>query len=343
MPRAWTTPQWIVPAGSPGWPGCSVSFTATARWRAFSRPRICQESPKQTRSAYFKALAERFAIADFLESWLNAEVLPLLGTEDLLENSALDDAISTGEAARRLTSAGTVSTEQDVLALVAAGVLRSAKINHTGALARQVVFVSAADVDEMLNEELAASADVYNASEVADLLSTDHRGVYRLAAQGLIVEVTTNPRARLPRHGNRGGALRGGGRLFDKAQVDTLAERWAEDLDKRRRWYTVGEAASVLGCSTSTVRRMGDFGVLEIWRDPGSCSDRRVAPESVERVLGQRGLTIAEAATALGEAPMAVRALVKRGTLTAAGRRVTRDRSGVVARRRRARQGIGGP
>ncbi|MHB1554423.1 MAG: helix-turn-helix domain-containing protein [Acidimicrobiales bacterium] len=260
-------------------------------------------------------------IADFLEGWLRDEVFPMLGSDDLLDVCPIDDGISIEETTRRLSCTGSITTATDVLELVQCGVLRAAHVDHTGPIEHQLMLISAADVDELLNERLLAAASTYNASEVAELLLTDHRGVYRLAEQGLIREVTINPRARRARHGNRGGALHGGGRHFERVGVDSLVARWEDRLYKLRHWYTIGEAAELLGCSAGTVRRSADRGTLEMWRDEGSFRfERLISPESVERALKDRDITIAEAAQRIGESRIVIRAFLKHGDLTRGSR-----------------------
>lgn len=290
-----------------------------------AKPEGTTPASSTTRGAYNLARDNDLEkIAEFLECWLCDEVFPLLDSDDLLDVCADDDSITIDETARRLSCTGNITTVDDVFDLVRDGTLQGAVVNHTGPVDRQVVLVSAADVDELINARLLAASTTYNASKTAQLLHTDHRGVYRLAEQGLIREVTVNPKARRARHGNRGGALRGGGRLFDRGSVDTLRAQSEDRFWKLEHWYTIGEAASLLGYSPATVRRKADLGTLEMWRDDQSGRfERRISPESVEREMKERDVSLVEAAQLLGESRLSVRAFVKRGDLTAGSRRGT--------------------
>jgi hypothetical protein len=113
--------------------------------------------------------------------------------------------------------------------------------------ANEAVVVSAADIDELLAKRLREADDSYSLSELAEKLGLQHRNVDDLVESGELVEVTTNPRHRRARHGNRGGGLPGGGRRIRKAEANAFLVREADAIQIRKEWLKIGEAADMLG------------------------------------------------------------------------------------------------
>lgn len=273
-----------------------------------------------TREHYNPSVLSQLSdIAEFLDAWLTAEVLPHLVTGDLLEPTSVPDGIPLEEAARRLTGqlAPTV-TEEDILQLVADSTLHATTSSDIGAPGeQQQLLVSADDVDQLLAALVRSNDDTYCATEVAALLQTDHAGVYRRAQDGDIEEVTVDALWRRSRHGNRGGALPGGGRRFSKASVDAVVELEADRLKRLRSWLTVGETAEMLFCSPDTVRRMADRGQLVAWRDERGRRERRLCPDSVMEHRRRSDVPFYVAANEAAVSVAKIAALVKVGELRA--------------------------
>lgn len=261
--------------------------------------------------------AELHAVVAEIESWLDASVLPALGGSDLLSLDEIADPMTVSQAAARLCESGQEVAEDDVLGFVQSGDIRCRRLNFTNDSERQQVLVSGADVQMVLVTLIKSTCDTYSATEVAEILATDHRGVYRLCDEGHFTEVTSDPRRRVSARGNTWGYLPGGGRRFAKAEVDRFAAIDASRIDKLRRWLTIGEAASQIGWSAETTRRLADKGELVMWRDPRSTrAERRVCPDSVREYNRKRQVdSHAEVAIRLGTSEAGVRALIKLGHL----------------------------
>jgi integrase len=268
-----------------------------------------------------KVPAQLQQVSNYIEDWLVGEIVPLLGSSDLLAApSPFEDGITIEEAVRRLSCVGEGVDGSMVLELIQGGDLRCVRVRPDGGEGL-FVMVSEADVDALLGDLIRVASDSYSTADVAVKLMTDHRGIYRLGAQGLIFEQTNNARARRARHGHRGGMLPGGGRRWGKAEVDQLERNWAVLLERRRTWLTMNEAAMILRRSTDTIRRMADRGELELWRDEvSSRRERRVSPYSVRQAQLKLEISITEAAQLLGWPVGRIKALTKMGELASGSR-----------------------
>lgn len=300
--------------------------------RTSATPEVSGASPI-TRAHYNPAVMEQLEdVGRYLDGLLCDEIIPLAPTGDLLEPATFTDGITTEEAARRLQGhLAPEVAELEVRSLILTGELTAAAGSVIGAVEDVPVMVSAEEVDQLISRLIRASSDTYCATEVGELLCTDHRGVYRLADAGEIDEVTIASRTRQARHGNRGGALPGGGRRFTKASVDAIVKRDAIRLERLRTWLTVGEAADLLLCSPDTVRRMADRGELKAWRDQAGRRERRICPKSVDAARQRSDVPYHSAARELGVTVARVAALAKVGDLTVGSKPKTVVRASLEA------------
>ena len=270
-----------------------------------------------TRASYSPQIAgELEKVAERIEDWAVSELLPQVNW-DLLNLTKMEDGISLTTAARLLSRDDEPVGVGHVQALIQAGELKGEQSSHTGALASRGVVVSASAVTRLLAQRILEVADTYSATDAAKLLGTDHQGLYKIAKEGLVVERASDAGARVAARGFCTGSLPGGGRRFDKAEVDALVASDAEAINRRKTWFTVSEAAARLQVSPDTVRRRADEGELLVWRDPRSTHQRRLLePASVEATRTREStVTVAEAAVKLGTGQAEVRALVKLGRL----------------------------
>lgn len=197
------------------------------------------------------------------------------------------------------------------------GLLSAERIDFTGRCGLSEVSVSAREVDAAVARLLELEETSYSVAAAATLLSVSREQLYDLVAAGVLKEVTRNGRARRARHGNRGGALPGGGRRIDKEGVDKLREADADRIMRRSTWLTVGEAALFLRLSRDEVRRLADIGELAALRDERSHKrERLIDPESAKRYWSLHGLlSLGDAAEELGRPVVEVWALMKVGVL----------------------------
>ena len=259
-----------------------------------------------------------------IETWVQEDLLPLCDG-DLGDIGDIDDGISIVEAARWLSMADAVCSTGDVEQFIQQGALRTAQSNHCGQLGNRVVLVSADEVRRLAAQLTRDGADTYSATEVGEIFGLDRQRIYQMAQEGSITETTDNATNRVGARGFRTGSMPGGGRRFDKAGVDELAESEVDDIDRRKNWLTLKEAASLLQESVDTVRRRADRDELRSWRDPRTTHQRRLVDrEAVRGLLAARAvLTVEDGAALLGTSAAEVRALVKLGVLTSGPRRGT--------------------
>lgn len=247
----------------------------------------------------------------YLEDWTNQEIVACIQSGDLLELDELADPIPVAEATRIYRKFRPGSGEDDIQQMVASGQLPARKIKHGSG--SQCVVVDRKTLDGLISDAVRAESDSYSAPEVCELIACDRAVLDRLVADGALIEVTDDLRAR--RRGTRGcGGLPGGGRRFSKASVDNLVATGRESIHRRRTWLTVSETAALIGAGPDTVRR--HLTSLE-WRDPWTSHRRRYYdPVKVaEWVAEHREIAVAEAASLMGTGPAYVRLQVKLGTI----------------------------
>lgn len=213
------------------------------------------------------------AIADYVDEWCKAELLPLLGSDDLLAPHGIGEPMALSAAATELGC-----TEELVMQAVSEGLLTAQQSNFTGPLAGRTVLFDAAAVRALLADRTRAASDTYCTSEVMEILGIGRDGVEALAAAGNIVRLRADTRWRNG-HGE-GRVLPGGGTRYRKQEVDDLRASFADRSERIRRSLTVAETAELLVCSPDTVRRLVDAGELEAWRDAFVRDRRYIDPRS---------------------------------------------------------------
>lgn len=261
----------VLQGGGTGLSGPAISVSVG---HGHGRTNGLTAAARVTRGAYGLPLERDLtAIANYVDEWCRAELLPLLGTDDLLAPHGVDEPMTLAAAATELDC-----TEDSVRQAATDGLLTVQQSNFTGPLAERTVLFDAAEVRRLLADRTRAASDTYCTSEVMELLSIGRDGVDALAAAGGIVRVRADTRWRNG-HG-AGKVLPGGGTRYRKQEVDDLRAKFADRAEKIRRSLTVSETAELLVCSPDAVRKLVDAGELEAWRDAFVRDRRYIDPRS---------------------------------------------------------------
>ena len=260
-------------------------------------------------------LGELKKLVDVVDAWVTEELLPAFGSDDLLTSPNFTDVVSPSRAAELLSLSGEVVTKENVITLIASGRLDATRINFANGGDFRLASISKPSVDALTRERIRERATSYSAGEVCELLGVTHGVVYRLAERGSFSQIEGGPFAKP--HLTGGGWAPGGGRRFPKAEVDAFVaanELW---LLRRREWLTGIEVKAIFGFDERRLRKLGDAGEIQIWRDPHLVHHNRYYnPDSVRSWVNRnKEISIIEAATTLGVKVSEVRALIKMGVL----------------------------
>lgn len=260
-------------------------------------------------------LSELTVAIEQIDRWLLEQVVPLLGTDDLLHPTTFDDPISMGDAVEMLSTVGEPKNADYVVALIGAGDIEATKVNHTNSEDEQEPVVSRKSVQQVLAELMREEQATYSAQEVGRLLNVVHARVYSMAEMGLFSEVER--RSCWVAGPHQSGSLPGGGRRYSKDEVHRFIENNGEWMTRTKNWLKPGEVAERLGVSIDTVRRRGKSGELEVWIDPYSKGrDFYYSLDSVEKYRNKfHEVSFSEAAEMLGLKVTTVRLMAKFGDL----------------------------
>jgi len=193
-----------------------------------------------------------------LENLYVAQFIKELNGWDMLSESDHSDPISAAEAAEILGV-----TDEKLYEIVRESELIVITSNHKSLFERRAV--------HSLREKIeSVELSTYTRTKVLELLQINDCNLRSLVNNGRLRELIEE----------------NGRRRYHGEDVENLVLHWRERIERLTSWLRISQTASIIGCSSDTVRRMVDEGSLSGWIDPVSGrGERFVDPDAVKAYI----------------------------------------------------------